>query len=413
MPPARRGSGALLHARGRASSGRGQCIHLPGGTQKGRPPFRRTGRPVVVRRYLVRETGGTLLAVLAVLLLVYGASRFVRLVAEAAAGRLPGDVVFPLVFVKLVVGLPVLLPLAFFIAVLLALGRLYRDSEVVALAAGGIGIPRLAQMVMPLAALVAVIVAALSCIVSPRLASLEESLTAHARGEAQVTSLLPGSFSEFGDGGVVYVETVDEDRRIMRNVFVRIARPDRDEVVTARRAYQSVQGPGDERFMVLEDGYRHAGRPGRADFVTTRFERHAVRLDAVVRSARHSSIDAVLTSELWRSPESVHAAELQWRLSLPVTAGLLALLAVPLARTGRRQGRYAKLLVAVVLYFIYSNSLGITRNLVERGELSAWIGLWPVHLVMLGVAVAMLKRQGGRHRYRIVPRGGGAGFMAG
>ena len=86
---------------------------------------------------------------------------------------------------------------------------------------------------------------------------------------------------------------------------------------------------------------------------------------------------------------------------------------MPLARTGRRQGRYAKLLIAVVLYFTYSNGLGITRNLVERGELSAWIGMWPVHAAILAVAVAMLGRQGSRRRYRIVPRGAGPGFMTG
>ena len=368
---------------------------------------------MVVSRYLGREIGGTLLAVLAVLLLVYAASRFVRLVAEAAAGRLPGDVVFPLVLVKLSVGLPVLLPLAFFMAVLLALGRLYRDSEVVAMAAGGIGIPHVARMLTPLASLIAVIVALLSCFASPRLASLEDSLTARARGEAQVTGLLPGSFNEFGGGGVVYVESIDEDRRTMRNVFVRVSGPDRDEVVTAERAYQSTPGPGDERFMVLEDGYRYSGSPGRADFATTRFERHAVRLDAVVRFSQRSSLDAVLTSGLWGSSDPEHAAELQWRVSLPVSAALLALLAVPLARTGRRQGRYAKLLIAVVLYFVYSNGLGIARNLVEREELSVWIGLWPVHVAMLAVAAVMLARQGGRRRYRIVPRGAKSGFMRG
>ena len=368
---------------------------------------------MVVRRYVVREIGSTLLAVLAVLLLVFAASRFVRLVAEAAAGRLPGEIVFPLVLVKLSVGLPVLLPLAFFVAVLLALGRLHRDSEVVAMAAGGIGIPRLACMVLPLASLIAAIVAALSCFASPRLAALEDSLTARARGEAQVTGLLAGSFNPFGDGGIVYVESIDEDGRIMRNVFVRISRPDRDEVVTAARAYQALQGPGDERFMVLEDGYRYAGNPGRADFVTTRFERHAVRLDAVLRLSARNSLDAVLTSDLWRSPDSEHAAELQWRVSLPLSAALLALLAIPLSRISRRQGRYAKLLFAVVLYFTYSNGLGIARNLVERGELSVWIGLWPMHVAMLGVTAAMLWRQGGRRRYRVIPRGANSGFMRG
>ena len=381
------------------------------GAQRGQAAGSGAARAGIVRRYVAREISGALVAVLAVLLLVYAASRFVRLITEAAAGRLPGDVVFPLVLVKLTVNLTVLLPLAFFIAVLLALGRLYRDGEVVAMAAGGIGIAQLARMVLPLGLSLAVLVAVLSCFVSPRLATLEDSLTVRARGEAEVTGLIPGSFNAFGEGGIVYVESIDEDGRIMRNVFVRVARPGRDEVVTAERAHQSVHESGGERFMVLEDGYRYSGLPGRADFVITRFERHAVRLDAVVRLSGRSSLDAVLTSDLWRSPDPAHVAELQWRASLPLSALLLALLAVPLSRTSRRQGRYAKLLLAVVLYFIYSNGLGITRNLVERAELSAWIGVWPVHLAMLGLVVAMLHWQGGRRRVRILPRDGEPGFV--
>ncbi len=333
--------------------------------------------------------------------------------AEAAAGTLPAEVVFPLVLVKLSAGLPVLLPLAFFVAVLLALGRLHRDGEVVAMMAGGIGVPRVASMLLPLASLLAAIVAVLSCVAGPRLASLEDSLTARARGEAEIAGLLAGSFNHFGDGGVVYIESIDEDRRTMRNVFVRVVRPGRDEVLTAERAHQSLQGPVDHRFMILENGYRYAGVAGRADFAITRFERYAVRLDAVIRIVERSSLDAVRTSVLWSSRQPEHVAELQWRLSLPVSALLLALLAVPLSRTGARAGRYARLLLAVVLYFIYSNGLGIARNLVERGELSGWVGLWPVHIVVLAVALAMLKRQSRRRRHRIVPRGSRPGFMTG
>lgn len=364
---------------------------------------------MIAERYVAREIAGVFVAVLAVLLFVYATSRFVRVLGEAAAGRLPGEVVLQLVFVKLSTGLGVLLPLAFFVAVLLAFGRLHRDGEVVAMAAGGIGVGRLAGVVLLLGLLAGGLVAVLAAVATPRMAAMEDELVARARAQARVTGLFPGRFKELGEGGVAYVEDLDPERRVMHNVFVRVRRAGGDDLISARRAYQALQGPGGGRFMVLEDGYRYSGSPGRSDFVITRFERHALRLDVLARRSASRALDAIPSSELWRSPEPAHAAELQWRASLPVSALLLALLALPLSRTSRQEGRYARLLVAVLLYFLYSNGIGISRNLLERGLVPVFVGVWPVHLVMLGLALAMLYRQGGgRFRPRRARRGRGA-----
>ena len=348
---------------------------------------------MIIERYVTREILQSFAAVLAVLLLVFIANRFVRLLTEAAAGRLPGDVIAQLVIIKLTASLTVLLPMAFFFGVLLALGRLYKDSEVVAMSAGGIGLQRLSRAVATPALAFGLLVAVLSCYVSPRISAIEDSIVTRARGEAEVTGLSPGSFKEFGKGNIVYVESIEPDRRTMRRVFVRVRRGEREELLVADRAYQSVQGRDGERFMVLEDGHRYSGRPGRRDFIVTRFERHAVRLDVVTRSKRRSSLDSIRTLDLWRSAKSTHAAELQWRISLPISVVLLAMLAVPLSRTSPRQGRYGKLFIAVVVYFVYNNGVGIAQSLIERGELSPWIGVWPVHLAVAAAATALIFSQ--------------------
>ena len=348
---------------------------------------------MIIERYLTREILQSFAAVLAILLLVYIANRFVRLLTEAAAGRLPGDVIAQLVVIKLAANLTILLPMAFFFGVLLALGRLYKDSEVVAMSAGGVGLRRLSQAVAVLALGFGLLIAVLSCFVAPQVTAIEDSIISHARGEAEVTGLSPGNFNEFGKGNIVYVESIEPDRRTMRRVFVRVRRGNREELVVADRAYQSVQGRDGDRFMVLEDGYRYSGWPGRLDFVVTRFERHAVRLDVVTRVDERRSLAAIPTLELWRSGKPTYIAELQWRVSLPISAILLALLAVPLSRTSPQQGRYGKLFLAVVAYFVYNNGIGIGQNLIERGELSPWIGVWPVHLVMGGLVAAMIYAQ--------------------
>ncbi len=348
---------------------------------------------MIIERYIRRELGRTLGAVLAVLALIYASNRFVRFLAEAAAGKLASDAILELLALKAVGHVVLLMPLALFLAVLLALGRLYRDSEVVAMSAGGVGLRRILLGVGWFSLLFAAIAALLSLYVAPELAALQDSVRKRAEKEAVVAAVLPGRFRPIGGGRVLYVEAVDRDSGLFRNVFVEVAgAAGGREVLVARRAYRREEGARGAGYMLLEDGYRYRGEPGEAGFVITRFERHAVRIDEGTEGGLRKA-ESVPTVVLLASGEPRDAAELQWRISLPLAALLLGLMAVPLARTTPHQGRYARLLTALLIYFIYNNALGVARKLVERGDLAPGIGLWPVHLlVVVGIAALLLEQ---------------------
>lgn len=350
---------------------------------------------MIVQRYLFREVLQVFAAVLVILLLIYMSSRFVRYLGQAATGYISSDLVVQLMVLNLTENLSVLLPLALYVAVLLALGRLYRDSEIIAMSAGGIGLHQLASALFWFASGFALVVAVLSLYLAPVAADWKQNLYEKAKGEAQIAGIQAGRFREFGDGNrVVYVEHIAPDGRSMENVFVQIRNKKgrKQNLLVAKKAYPTVQGQDQERFMVLEDGYRYTGLPGDLDFVITRFERHAVRLDPIARPG-FRLLEAKTSLDLIREGGSRNTAELQWRLSLPVSVVVLCMLAVAMARTNRRQGRYARLLAAFVLYFLYNNGLSIAQKLIERDDLTALIGVWPVHLLFALLALGMLYRQ--------------------
>jgi lipopolysaccharide export system permease protein len=358
---------------------------------------------VIVPRYLFREVLQVFAAVIVVLILIYMSSRFVRYLGQAASGYISSDLVIQLMLLNLAENLAVLLPLGLYIAVLLALGRLYRDSEVIAMSAGGIGVNQLANALFWFASGFALVVAVLALYLGPGAATWKQNLFEKAKGEAQIAGIQPGRFREFGNGNrVVYVERIAADGRSMENVFVQIRRKKgrNQDLIVAKKAYASVQGQDQERFMVLEDGYRYTGLPGELDFVITRFERHAVRMDPIAPPG-YRRLESKPSLELIREGGDKNIAELQWRLSLPITVVLLCMLAVAMARTNRNQGRYARLLAAFVLYFLYNNSIGIAQKLIERGELNPWIGVWPVHIVVALLVAAMIYRQGRTQPMRI------------
>ena len=357
---------------------------------------------MIIERYLRREVLRTCAAVLAVLVLVYGADRLTRFLSDAAAGLVPPDLVVQILLLKLVENLPVLLPLALYIAVLLSLGRLYRDSEIVAFGASGIGLWRLSRGVFSVVAVFALAGAVLSLYVSPSVASVRWALLEEARHQAEHQMFVPGRFKTFGDGGqVIYVEAVDSRSGRMSDVFVRVRSQHRQHVLVSGAAYQNVRPGGDTRYMILEDGWRYAGFPGDAAFSVTRFERHAVRIDTQPRETFGSRRSTLPTMALLASGDPRHAAELQRRLSAVVSILVLGMLALPLARTSPREGRYGKLFVAVVVYFIYSNALSIFENLVDRAAVPGFVGPWPVHMAMgLAVAALLVNQTSGGWRMR-------------
>lgn len=348
---------------------------------------------MIVHRYLYREVLQVFVAVLAVLLLIYISNRFVRYLAQVASGSISSDLILELVLLKLAENTPLLLPMALYLAVLLALGRLYRDSEVIAMSAAGVGVRNLTQSLLWFSCGFGLLAGALSLYVGPRAAELQHSLYERAKGEAQIAGIHAGRFREFGKGErVVYVEQVATDGRSMENVFVQVRGRRGQDLLVADRAYPSTQGSEGDRFMVLENGFRYTGEPGSLDFVITRFFRHAVRLDQVTAPG-YRKLEAMPTLELLRRGGPKDMAELQWRLSIPLSVLLLTLMAVPMARTSPREGRYAKLVVAFVLYFLYNNGVSIAQKLVERGDLHPSVGVWPVHLVFAALAIGLLLYQ--------------------
>ena len=354
---------------------------------------------MIIERYLYREVLRTCAAVLAVLVLVYGADRYTRILSEAAAGVVSPELIVRILALKLVEKLPVFLPLALYLAVLISLGRLYRDSEIVAFGAGGVGLWRLSRGILWVVAGISLAGAVVSLFVSPGAASMRWTLLEEARQQAEHRVFVPGRFKEFGGGDrIIYVEAVDSESGRMSNVFVRARKPHRQYVLVSRAAHQVERPGGGARYMVLENGWRYAGLPGEAAFSVTRFEQHAVRIEIQPKGIFTGGRKTLSTMALIDSGAPRHLSELHRRISTAVSIVVLGMLAVPLARTSPREGRYGKLFLAIVVYFIYSNAISILEHLVDRGTVPGFVGVWPVHVAMVLVVLALLVNQttGGR-----------------
>lgn len=344
---------------------------------------------MVIERYLTKEILHNLLAVLAVILLIFMGRYFARYLGWAAEGFISGSIVFDLLVLRTLSAMNLILPFALYIAVLLAFGRLYKDSEMTALSASGVSISRILRSILWLSVFMAILVGGLSLYVSPW--AFEKALQIQERAESsgRLEGVLAGHFNQVDSKrqAVIYVEGVSDDRKRISNVFVQLIEKGTLDIYSAKSAFYDRSSTTGERYIVLSDGYRYLGVPGEADFRIQSYDKSAFRVKPPKVVEKHRTQRALSSWDLWKSSKVKDRAELYWRMSVPVSTCLLAILAVLLSRTSPRQGRFAKLFLAILILVIYNNMISVSRSWVERGVMSPEFGMWYMHAITLTLIV--------------------------
>jgi lipopolysaccharide export system permease protein len=350
-----------------------------------------SGSELIIQRYLIREILHSFFAVFSILLVIAAAVVFVRMLAEMSSSVFSIVFILQLLTLNIMGKLSMLLPAALYVAILLALSRLYSDSEMVAMWAGGIGPRRINLSVFRFLLVFAAITCVVSLYLSPEAWATRDVIWARAKAEAEISGVLPGRFMEFRNGELVaYTESLSPDRREMKNVFAKLIIDGDQNLLVAKSARFSGNEKNTGRYIILEDGYRYSGSPGSVDYTVYRFAKHGFRIDQEHSESVISKANAMRTLDLLKIPHLAYSAELQWRISQPISLLLLGMLAVPLARTLPRQGKYTKLAMGIAIYFLYGNAVGVMQTFVERGQINTTIGIWPVHVAMALIVASLL-----------------------
>ena len=347
---------------------------------------------MIFHKTLVREFANAAVATFFVLLGITLTMQLVKLLGQAAIGLITSTGVLALLGFTLLNYLPVLLSLTTFIAVLMTLTRSYRDSEMVVWFASGLGLARWMRPVLSFAAPLVLLIGLLSLVLSPWAVSRSEDLRRVLESRDDVSSIVPGVFRESSRAERVYfVEEVSGSENMVANVFVSSNQHQKLGVMVARRGYQETTDNGD-RFLVLLNGRRYEGAPGTPEYRVYEFERYAMRVETGEARPRAPTSKTIPTADLLREPSPRNLAELSWRLGLPVSALILALLAIPLSFVNPRAGRSMNLVLALLIYMTYSNLLSIVQASIAQSRVPFALGL-TVHAVMLVVLALLFYRR--------------------
>jgi len=346
----------------------------------------------ILDRYILREIAVHFAAVTGVLAVILVSVRVVKVLDLASNNQLSSTVVFSLIGFSSITQLTDLMPIGLFLGTMLALGRLYHDSEMAAIQSSGVGARKLLRPVLALSLVVCFVLAWLSFVLVPDVYGHAQQIRMNALRQARLANIAPQHFDSFAGGDVVYyAERVDKSG-VLYNVFVQRRSGDKVAVTVADRAEQLGAGEEQQTF-VLYHGESYEGVPGSGAFTITRFAELRYPISLPNTGGWTLRAESKPSMELLHSSDPRERSQFQQRMASPIMAFILTMIAVPLARLRPRQGRYARIWMALVAYFAYMIATTVGAAWVEKESVLGSLGLWWVHALALAIAVWLVLRQ--------------------
>ncbi|WP_018693409.1 LPS export ABC transporter permease LptF [Algicola sagamiensis] len=343
---------------------------------------------MIIFRYLTKEFLKAQIAVFVIIMTIFVSQRFVKVIADASEGEIPGQLVVSIIGLKLPQLAAIILPLSIFLGTLGALGRIYADSEMSVMKACGVSEWYVVRVGLFLSLIMALFSASITLFLSPWAYEKEYQVLEKAEAEAGLTTLMPGQFQKTdNEKAVVFVHDIGNSGKELDGVFLAqlpdLEKGKKHSVIVYAKKGRVVEGESGEQTLVLQDGKQYSGETMKQDFEVIDFGRYEVLIQEQEVERRRRKLRAKSTEALIQAQDLASRAELQWRIALPLSIPLLTLIAIPLSSVSPRQGRFAKLMPALILYIGYFVALISAKSALEDGKIPEEIGLWWTHAVIV------------------------------
>ena len=364
---------------------------------------------MIIFRYLLKEVAKTQLAVFFVLMTIFISQKFVRVLGDASEGSIPGQMVMIFIALKIPDLAGMMLPLSLFLGILLAYGRIYADNEMTVLHACGVSEWYVVRVTLVLALVTAIFTGIFTLYLAPMASEYQYQVKEQLAADSGLSSLIAGRFQKTGnEKAVVFIHDKNRDDNSFDKVFV-AQLPDEDHtedsiinssLVYAKKGQVFEDDSGSQR-LVLSQGMRYHKDATNGEFQSVTFDKYYIQIQDQEVEQKHRKLSALPSQQLFNSTDAKSAIEysatIQWRIAFPLACIILTFIAVPLSVVNPRQGKFAKMLPALMLFLGYFLLLTAMRSGVERQALPSNIGLWPIHIsaLFLGVILLMKDRSSG------------------
>jgi len=369
---------------------------------------------VIIFRYLLKEVAKTQIAVFLVIMTIFISNKFVRVLDDASEGGIPGHLVMTFIGLKIPDLAGMILPLSFFLGVLLAYGRIYAENEMTVLHACGVSEWYVVRVTLILGVVTALITGIFTLYLSPMANEYEYQIKEQIAADSGLSSLIAGRFQTTGNKkAVVFIHDKNRNDNTFEKVFV-AQLPDKEKssrsVIDSSLVYaqngQVVEDDTGTQRLILSEGTRYQNDIENKQFRQVAFDKYYIQIQDQKVAHKRRKLSAIPSSELFKEKTPEASAESQWRIAFPLACIIMTLVAVPLSVVNPRQGKFGKMLPAILLFLSYFLLLTAIRSGIEKGTVPQIIGLWPVHLIVLilGSSLLVKSRKSGMKLKSMLPK---------
>ncbi len=347
---------------------------------------------MILYRYIVKDIITVFIGVITILFLILLGSLMIRSLTGVTAGTIAKEFLIPLVAIRALETWVLVVPLSFFLALIMALGRMNSENELIAAYACGFERKKLLMLVVGLSILTSIFVAAMTLFFAPTADQKYYEMMHESRQKSDLSRLAPRKFIELADDRLFYAEDQDEQHRLFG---ISIFNRDRLNytVINAKELTEDLAYAGEQNLFIMKDGVRNEIDYGDNSSRQTTFEEYGLYVDKRESGGPLFGMRAKTSAYLWGSDKSADIAELQWRITLALMVIVLAVIAVVMSRYQPRSAKNGKLIMGIVIYMVYGQLIITSKNGIARQTLEPEIGLWWVHVVMLTIALIIFYRQ--------------------
>ncbi len=347
---------------------------------------------MILSRYLHLELLRKTFWITVLVILIFSSNRLAILLRDAVAGSIPANLIAGLIGSQLVLVLPKILPATLMLAVFLTFRRLSRQHELLAISAGGAGIAWQLKTSLGFAVAIALIVALLTLWLAPMAGHHSQMLRMRASQELSLSAFSEQQFHTFDNGSkTLFLQRLSPDRQSAEDIFMHSRESGETGISISASGRITVDPASGLSFITLLDGRNYRYTTGQLDYQITRYQRYSILMDKSLRpKLQHLKTSSLYFSTLRDSDKPEHIAERHWRYGLIIACLLLTAFAVLANQSAHSGAGMPQMVFTLMTYLIYSNLLVIGTSLLKRGVVPGWIGLWWVHLLMLGTVMLML-----------------------
>ncbi|PTQ89067.1 LPS export ABC transporter permease LptF [Agitococcus lubricus] len=364
---------------------------------------------MIIRRYLAGQLLITTVAITLLLTFILMGGRVIKFFGMAAQGKLDVELLSAVLLYRLPGFLELIIPLSLFIAVLLTFGRLYIDNEMAVMSASGISRWQMLGFISPTVLVVTLIIASFSFYLTPKGNWEYERLFKQQANRNTFDLIKPEQFQRIGDN-MLYARALSSDKTQLFDVtlYSQPSNPNKKPVwLQAKTATRYFDAQTGQTYIALTDGYRYELLAGQVQYSRLQFSRYKMRLQLTNTEPeidRARAFDSQTIYQRQQANDSLALGEWLWRWSMPLIAPIGVLLALPLAKVNPRQGRYLKLLPAILLYISFVVFIGAMRNKVDKAKVGE-MAVWTVHMAYFLLALLLLTWDDLKARYQLWRQG--------